>query len=155
MVECDAVTVDVITETVIEQPVPIVAAYVANPDNAPKWYVNIKSIEWRTSPPAQLGSQMDFVAHFLGRRMAYTYEIVEWAPDERLVMRTASGPFEMETSYVWTPHGEHTHMTLRNRGNPTGFSRLVSPFMAAAMRRANMKDLTKLKEILEATAVSI
>jgi hypothetical protein len=40
-------------------------------------------------------------------------------------------------------------MTLRNRGEPAGFSRLAGPLMAGAMRRANRKDLQRLKAILE------
>lgn len=40
-------------------------------------------------------------------------------------------------------------MRLRNRGEPTGFSRLLAPLMAPAMRRANRKDLRRLKAILE------
>ena len=99
----------------------------------------------------QQGSQVAFVARFLGRTLAYTYEIVEFLPGERMVMRTAEGPFPMETTYTWAPVGdEATRMTLRNRGEPSGFSRLVAPFMAAAMRRANRKDLGKLRRILTA-----
>ena len=111
------------------------------------WYVNIKVVEWKTSPPVTIGSQIAFVAHFLGRRMAYTYEVVELVPGERLVMRTAEGPFPMETTYTWetTPDGA-TRMTLRNRGTPTGFSKWLAPFMARAMRRANRKDLAALKQ---------
>ena len=41
-------------------------------------------------------------------------------------------------------------MTLRNRGAPTGFSKLSAPFMAMAMRRANAKDLREIKRLLEA-----
>ncbi|MCH7496639.1 MAG: SRPBCC family protein [Candidatus Marinimicrobia bacterium] len=147
--------VDILTEITIDRPHPEVADFVANPDNAPKWYVNIKSVEWVTSPPLNIGSKIAFVAHFLGRRVAYTYEVVEFVPGERMVMRTSDGPFPMETTYTWVPASEDaTHMTLRNRGNPSGFSRLSAPLMASAMRRANRKDLSRLKQLLEQLAAS-
>ncbi|HWD77513.1 MAG TPA: SRPBCC family protein, partial [Kribbella sp.] len=95
--------VDVVTETVIGRPVDVVAGYAGDPSNAPEWYSNIESVEWRTEPPVAVGSRMEFVAHFLGRRLAYTYEVVELEPGRRLVMRTAQGPFPMETSYEWSP----------------------------------------------------
>jgi uncharacterized membrane protein len=142
--------VDVLTEIVIDRPVRVVAEYVGDPSNAPEWYANIESIRWRTEPPVAVGSHMDFVAHFLGRRLAYTYEVVELVPLERLVMRTAQGPFPMETSYEWSPSGDgSTHMSLRNRGEPSGFAGVAAPLMSAAMRRANQKDLTRLKSLLE------
>ena len=142
--------VDVQSEIVIRRPRAAVAAFAGDPTNAPKWYVNIKAVEWKTAPPLAVGSKMAFVAHFLGRRLAYTYEVVELVPGERLVMRTAEGPFPMETTYAWTSAGENeTRMTLRNRGEPAGFSKLFAPFMASSMRRANRKDLEQLKALLE------
>ncbi|HLY78265.1 MAG TPA: SRPBCC family protein [Caulobacteraceae bacterium] len=143
--------VDVVTETLIERPRAVVAAFAADPNNVPKRYANIKSVEWKTPPPAQLGSRVGFVAEFLGRRLAYTYEFVQFDPPDRLVMRTAEGPFPMETSYVWDDAGAaRTRMILRNRGEPRGFSAIVAPFMVAAMRQANRKDLALLKSVLEA-----
>ena len=113
--------VDVLTEDSIRAPIEAVASYASDPSNAPDWYVNIESVEWETPPPASVGSRVRFVARFLGRRLPYTYEIVELVPHERLVMRTAEGPFSMETTYTWSPVGDgSTHMTLRNRPNPRG-----------------------------------
>ena len=147
-------TVDVSSEIVIDRPRDQVAEYASNPDNVPSWYVNIKSVEWQTPPPVNVGSRIAFVAHFLGKRMAYTYEVVEMIPGVRFVMRTAEGPFPMETTYTWeTPAAGGTRMTLRNRGTPAGFSLLVAPFMARAVRRANRKDLAALKRLLESDLI--
>ena len=142
--------VNVHTDIIINKPIDIVADYAANPDNAPEWYVNIESAEWKTPKPLVVGSMVAFVAHFLGRRLAYTYEFVELTPRQKLVMRTAEGPFPMETTYTWTAIDEKTtRMTLQNKGNPSGFSRLFAPLMATMMRRANNKDLKNIKRIIE------
>jgi uncharacterized protein YndB with AHSA1/START domain len=145
------VAVDVITEIRIARPRAEVAAYAADPDNATSWYENIKAVRWESEPPLAVGSRIAFVAEFLGRTLDYTYEIEELVPGERLVMRTAEGPFPMETTYTWEDApGGATRMTLRNRGEPAGFKKVAAPLMARAMRRANEKDLQALKRILEA-----
>ena len=140
---------DVVTDIVIDRSPDVVAAYASDPDNVPAWYANIKSVEWKTERPLRVGSQIAFVAQFLGKTLAYTYEII--ALDARhLVMRTAEGPFPMETTYTWEPAAAgKTRMTLRNRGTPSGFASVAAPLMAVAVRRANQKDLALLKHRLE------
>lgn len=146
-------SLDVTTEVVIERPAAEVAAYAGDPSHAPEWYANITSIEWQTSPPLRLGSRLDFIARFLGRRLAYTYEVVDLVPGQRLVMRTTQGPFPMETTYTWQAiETDRTRMTLRNRGEASGFARLTAPAVERAVRRANRKDLDRLKALLEAPA---
>ncbi len=141
--------VDVLTELEIARPRADVAVYASDPDNATRWYRSIKRVEWVTPKPLQVGSKLDFIAHFLGRTVAYTYEVKEMT-GERFVMATSDGPFAMETTYAWSDSADGgTKMTLRNRGRPSGFGKVAAPMMTSAIRRANAKDLARLKEILE------
>jgi hypothetical protein len=144
------VAVDVVTSIEIGRPRAEVADFACNPDNATRWYANIKSVEWMSPPPLRVGSRLSFVASFLGRRLAYTYEVVDLVPGSKLTMSTQQGPFPMETTYTWedTPRG--TRMTLRNSGEPSGFSKVGAPLLTQAMRRANEKDLARLRRELEA-----
>jgi Polyketide cyclase / dehydrase and lipid transport len=144
------VTVDVVTEITIRRPRADVAAFAADPDNAPHWYENIESVAWRTEPPFRVGSEITFAARFMGRRLSYTYRAEEFVAHERLVMRTIDGPFPMETTYTWETVDERsTRMGLRNRGGATGFMRVFGPLEAIAVRRATGKDLRRLRAILE------
>ncbi len=142
--------VDVVTEIEIDRRRDEVAAFASDPTNATAWYKNIKAVEWETSPPATVGSRLRFRAQFLGRTLEYTYEIREIEPSHRFVMATAQGPFPMETTYTWqdTPGGG-TRMSLRNRGEPSGFVAVATPVMTRAMRKANEADLRRLKTLLE------
>jgi uncharacterized membrane protein len=144
-------TVDVEVHATIARPRPDVAAYCSDPDNASTWYANIDSVHWETPKPMAVGSRFTFCARFLGRSLTYTYEVVEWTPDQRFMMRTAQGPFPMETTYEWQDAEDGaTLMRLRNRGEPSGFSRIATPMMSLAIKRATAKDLRRLKGILEA-----
>jgi uncharacterized protein YndB with AHSA1/START domain len=141
--------VDVAVERVIPRPREEVAAYAADPDHTTEWYANIEAVEWETPRPLEVGSRLAFVARFPGRRLSYTYEIRELIPGERLVMSTAAGPFPMETTYTWEDAGaDGTRMTLRNRGEPSGFAKVGAPIMARQMKRAMSKDLERLSAIL-------
>jgi hypothetical protein len=142
--------VNVTTQIKIAAPVKKVAEYVTNPDNAPLWYINIKSVKWQTPKPLEIGTKILFIAHFLGKILTYTYEFTVIIPGEKVVMRTADGPFPMETTYTWKAiDNNNTLMILRNAGKPNGFSKLMSPFIGLMMKKANRKDLLKLKAILE------
>ena len=142
--------IDVSTEIDINCSRDKVAEYSANPDNAPKWYVNIKAAKWKTPKPLKVGSQIVFKAKFMGKALVYIYEIAEYAAERKMVMKTLTGPFPMETIYTWeTIEGNITRMSLQNKGNPGGLFRLLTPLFSFAIRKANNKDLQRLKQIIE------
>jgi len=142
--------VDVENEIVIHRRREDVAAFASDPDNATRWYANIKQVEWLSPKPLAVGSRLAFIAHFLGRELRYAYEVTALDAGAKLVMRTADGPFPMETTYEFESVGaDRTRMRLMNRGDPEGFSKLVGPFVGVAMRGANRKDLARLKELRE------
>lgn len=142
--------VDVTTEILIHRPREVGAGYAADPDHAPEWYTNIKTVSWESRPPLAVGSRLAFRARFLGRDLDYVYEFTELEPGTKLVMRTAQGPFPMQTTYTWADaDGSATRMALRNTGAPTGFSKVLSLVMAPMMRRAMRKDPARLKQLLE------
>jgi len=141
--------VNIKTEIIIHRPLKEVAEFASNPDNAPRWYQNIKYVSWKTVPPLAVGSEIAFIAIFMGSELAYTYKVVE-INDNRFVMQTSEGPFPMKTTYEWEKVYENsTRMTLTNSGNPSGFSKLLSPIMGMMIKKENKKDLERLKAILE------
>ena len=142
--------VDVLTQIEIRRPRDEVSAFAVDPSNATAWYKNIKAVEWETPPPAVVGSRIRFRAQFLARTLNYTYEVREFQPGRRFVMATAQGPFPMETTYTWEDVADDaTRMTLRNRGEASGFAAVTAPVMTRAMRKANEADLRRLKALLE------
>jgi uncharacterized protein YndB with AHSA1/START domain len=141
--------VDVLTEIAIDAPRERVAAYAADPSNAAAWFKHVEAVEWLTPQPLRLGSKFTLVARVPGRKLRFTYDVVEHVPGERLVIRTEQGPLAMETTYTWRDGDSGTVMAMHNRGRPRGPARLVAPVMVAGMRRANRGDMTRLKLILE------
>lgn len=146
-------SVDVASQIEIERPAGIVSAYVSDPANATAWHDHIKASSWASAPGPHVGARIAFVVEFLGRRLDFTYEIVEFSPGEKLVMRSVEGPFPMETVYAFEETRDgHTRMTMRNHGQPTGVSKLMTPMIATTLRSASERDLARLKEILEGHA---
>lgn len=142
--------VDVTSEVTIECPVAEVAGFAMDPRNAPRWYVNIDSVEILSDGPLGVGTLARFRARFLGRTLAYTYAVRTVEAERELVMSTEEGPFPMTTTYRFTAVApDATRMTLRNHGEPSGLGGLAAPLVAAAMRRATAKDLLALKALLE------
>jgi uncharacterized membrane protein len=141
---------DVEVETVIRRPRGEVADYAMDWRNDTTWIRALSEARQVTDGPVGVGSRVERVAGFLGKRIEYVNEIVELDPGERLVMRSVKAPFPMTVVYEFEDADGGTRMRIRTEGDASGFYKLAGPLLAAAVRRGVAGDLAKLKATLEA-----
>jgi hypothetical protein len=127
-----------------------VAAYLWDPANDQEWIGGLRSARLVTPAPVSVGSRVQRVASFLGRRVEYLNEITELTPD-RLAMRSVRAPFPMRITYQLRDAGDGaTEVAVRVEGDTGRFYALAGPFLARAVHRSVSRDLRTLKRVLEA-----
>ena len=137
--------VDVSARAEITAPRERVAAYASDPANDPDWIGGIREARWLTVPPLRVGSRVERVARFLGRRIEYVLEVVELEPGRRVAMRSVKAPFPMEVTYAFEDAGEGTsRASIRVRGEPGRFYALMGPLLGPMVRRSISGDLRNL-----------
>jgi hypothetical protein len=125
-----------------------VAAYLRDPANDPRWIGGLRSARLVTAPPVGVGSQVERVASFLGRRIEYVNEITELT-GTRLAMRSVRSPFPMRVTYGFDDTGAATEVSVRVEGDASRLYRLADPLLAWLVRRSVRRDLRALKRALE------
>jgi uncharacterized membrane protein len=142
--------VDVSVTGTVQRPRDQVAAYLRDPANDTHWIGGIRSARLLTPGPVAVGSQVERVATFLGRRVEYVNEITELTAD-RLAMRSVRSPFPMRVTYGHRDAGgAATEVSVRVEGDAGRFYGLVAPLLGPAVRRSITRDLRNLKQVLEA-----
>ena len=142
--------VDVQVEVVINKSRGEVAAYAMDPKNDPIWISGIVEAKALTEPPMSLGTQVARLAKFLGKRIEYVLEVVEYEPNSLLAMKSVKGPFPMEVSYWFQESPGGTLAEIHVQGEASGFySKINGPVMSLAVKRNVTKDLKRLKKLLE------
>ena len=143
--------VDISVQIVINEPREEVAAFASDPDNDPVWIGGIVEAKTLTDPPFGKGTKVARVASFLGRRMEYEPEVVEYEPNA-LVSMKAESPFPMTIRYEFADAAGGMKMTIRVQGGGSGFYSVAVPLLSMMVRRNVSQDLKRLKEPLESEA---
>jgi carbon monoxide dehydrogenase subunit G len=142
--------VDVSATRTVQRPRDQVAAYLRDPANDSEWIGGIRSARLLTPGPVAVGSQVERVATFLGRRVRYVNEITELSADQ-LAMRSVRSPFPMRVTYAHrAAAGGTTEVSVRVEGDAGRFYALAAPLLGPAVRRSITRDLRNLKRVLEA-----
>jgi hypothetical protein len=141
--------VDVAATGTIDRPREQVAAYLRDPANDTSWIGGLRSARLLTPRPVTVGSQVERVAGFLGRRIEYVNEVTELTED-RLVMRSLRSPFPMRVTYGHREAGDGTtEVSVRVEGDAGRFYALLGPLLGLAVRRSIARDLRNLKRVME------
>jgi uncharacterized membrane protein len=142
-------SVDVTATATIDRPREEVAAYLRDPANDTSWIGGLRSARLLTPGPVGVGSQVERVAGFLGRRVHYVNEITELTAN-RLVMRSVRSPFPMRVTYSHRPtEAGATEVSVRVEGDAGRYYALLAPLLGVAVRRSITRDLRNLKRALE------
>jgi uncharacterized membrane protein len=144
------VAIDTTAVITVGRPRQEVAAYLTDPGNDPRWIGGLRSARLVTAPPVGVGSRVERVARFLGRRVEYVNEITELS-GTRLAMRSVRSPFPMRVTYGFEDAGGAggTEVSVRVQGDASRMYRLADPLLAALVRRSVQRDLRTLKRVLE------
>jgi hypothetical protein len=141
---------DVQVEQVIEREREEVARYAMAPENEPAWIGGIKESRMVTAPPLGVGTEVERVASFLGRRIEYALKVMQHEPGRIIVMDSVRGPFKMRVTYAFEDEaGSGTRVINRVEGESSGFYGLADALMAVQVRRSLRRDLKTLKRLLE------
>ena len=142
--------VSIRNEIVINKPILEVSNYAADPNNSTKWCKKVISIQWKTAKPIQLNSKIAYKSKFLGQLISYSYEVVFFEENKKLMLKIKEGLLPLSTTFSWNSIDENTTiMTITTIGKPKMFSTILSPFASVIMKQRNKKDLKKLKDTLE------
>ena len=143
-------SVDVTVETRVERPRDEVAGFAMDPANDTRWITALDSSRTLTEGELGVGTRVERVASFLGKRMDYVNEIVEYEPPARLAMRSVKAPFPLTVEYEFDDAGETATLArIHTAGEGGGFYSLTAPVLARMVRRGVERDLAELKRLME------
>jgi uncharacterized membrane protein len=140
---------DVQVEQVIERGREEVARYAMAPENEPVWIGGIKESR-KVTADVGVGTEVERVASFLGKRIEYALKVTEYEPGRIIVMDSVRGPFKMRVTYAFEDADRGgTRVINRVEGESSGFYGLADALMAVQVRRSLRRDLKTLKRLME------
>ncbi len=133
----------------IARPVTDVFQFVTNVENQPKWQAASVENHQLTPGPMAVGTKIQHIGKWLGRRYESLGQVVDFEPDRRWAYKSLSGPYQLEMRYRFEPAAAGTRLTLTAQGGDRGFFRLPAPLLRFFAQRVLQGDLDRLKRVLE------
>jgi uncharacterized protein YndB with AHSA1/START domain len=145
-------------EIVIDSPPERVFAFVTAPENDRLWSSTAVERRVESGRPIEVGTRIDAVDKFLGRRIVSTFEVTEHEPSRRSAIRFVSGPVRAVGSYTLEPSNGGTRFRWLLEAPPglggVYLGRATDPLVTWIFRRRLRRDLRQLRAVLEAESRS-
>jgi uncharacterized membrane protein len=142
--------INVSESVVISKPVSEVFTFVADHENLPRWTVGVKASQRLSDGPPALGARYRVVGKLLGRSVESSYEVTAFDRDRSFDGTMTSPLFGFSERYRFEADGGSTRVSMSAAVEPRGVFRLLTPLMAAGVRRQVRADHRQLKALLEA-----
>lgn len=110
-------------------------AYMADFSNVREWDPTVAGAHALQETEPALGSRFFVRVHWLGRDLPLTYEIVEFEPPRRLVLRAENATTVSEDTVEIETHGEGSTLTYDASVRLKGAARLLDPLLGLAFKR--------------------
>ncbi|HMZ07353.1 MAG TPA: SRPBCC family protein [Anaerolineales bacterium] len=133
----------------IDHPVKDVFAFVANPNNMPKWNSAVVSLEQVTPGAVGVGTKFKSIGEMMGRRIEGEMQITAYEPDTKCGFQVTAGPMQVNLTMIFKTVGTGTKVSLNAQGNPGGLFKLAEGVMAGQVKSMMEGNLARLKAALE------
>jgi carbon monoxide dehydrogenase subunit G len=133
----------------IDKPIKEVFAFVANPNNMPKWNSAVVSLEQITPGDVGVGTKFKSIGEMMGRRVEGEMQVVAYEPDTKCGFQMNAGPMQVNMTLTFKTVGTGTKISLNAQGNPAGFFKIAEGMMTGRVKTMMEENLARLKSSLE------
>ena len=132
----------------VNRPVAEVFRYLNDPTKMPEWNSTIEEAT-PSETPVKVGTRIRTRGRMLGRKIEATAEVVEYEPNERVVLKS-DDPFSWTAINTFQAENGGTRLVSATEGEPGGFLKLGEPIVARIAKKQLQAQFETAKELLEA-----
>ncbi|MBI1997386.1 MAG: SRPBCC family protein [Deltaproteobacteria bacterium] len=135
---------------VVPRSVDEVFSFLSNFEHDPHWQTGILEAKQTPEGVTLVGTTIRQVRKFLGRRLDYTGEVIDYEENKKIWVKSISGPYPFEGGYALEPVDGGTKVTFLLSVQPRGIIRFTQSMVARELKKQMEMDSSRLRDLLKA-----
>lgn len=141
----------ILTDTLeVDRPLEEVFAFVGDFANTQEWDPGVASAQNVTVGPVGVGTKYDLQVVFGKRTLPMTYEVTEWDPPNRVVLRGEGSAVTAIDDIRFEPAGKGTRILYTADLRLKGLLRFAEPLLKSRFDQTGRQAIAGMKRSLEA-----